>query len=314
MSAISHPQPKTDFTDIGACKPVRSYAFIFICQEGNLEIGSLLLAASLKRFLKCDYELIAAVPSPAEIMGTPNELTRTIFAEMGVRVVDIHNTLVSETRRRKYHLITNKMYCLRVPTSAEKLIFMDSDYLCYQEFRGESRFSIPFNGLKVALPGTHHYEGKWHKFYEALNVQIPNIRIRVTNKDDEFGYIPPCFNSGFVAIQADLAPTLCDHWFECWKTIDEKGLVKDHPQHIGQFALAVAVAKMNIPYEILERDWRKPYFLNVHHFAKFDKRAVALIRSLIEERLGISSVIGKNPDWQFAVNGKKKTDPLMVQV
>jgi len=141
---ISNPQPITDFTDVSACKPVRSYAFIFVCQEGNLEIGSLLLAASLKRFLKCDYELIAAVPSPTDIMGTPNELTKTILAEIGVRIVNIHNTLVSTTRRRKYHLITNKMYCLRVPTSAEKLIFMDSDYLCYQEFHGESRFTIPF--------------------------------------------------------------------------------------------------------------------------------------------------------------------------
>ena len=56
---------------------------------------------------------------------------------------------------------------------------------------------------------------------------MPKIRIRVeSNRNDNFNYIPPCFNSGFIGITTDLAPKLADCWFHCWQTINDKGLVK----------------------------------------------------------------------------------------
>ena len=43
-----------EYTDLNLCRPVKKYAFVFVCQAGKLEKGSVLLAASLKRHLKCE--------------------------------------------------------------------------------------------------------------------------------------------------------------------------------------------------------------------------------------------------------------------
>ena len=40
------------------------YCFVFVCQQGDLELKARLLAASLRHFLRCDFELVAALPTP----------------------------------------------------------------------------------------------------------------------------------------------------------------------------------------------------------------------------------------------------------
>jgi hypothetical protein len=291
-----------DYTDLSLCKPIKKYAFVFVCQEGKLEIESVFLAASLKRYLKCEYELIAAIPSPPELMGTPNDITLAIFKKMGIRKVNFYNNIVANNRSNKLYMLTNKIYCFRIPTSADKLIFLDSDFLCYSDFYGNSRFSIPFSARPVALPGTLKYEGMWHKFYEALNVEMPNIRIRVES-DDRVNYIPPCFNSGFVAINSDLALRLSDCWFECWEAINNKELIKHHPYFMDQIALAVASTKMNIPFEIIDRSWIYQYF-HICHVAskrKDNPEVVRIMLSLIEEYPEIMELLKRkmNLDYQF---------------
>lgn len=292
-----------DFTDLSLCKPVGKYAFVFVCQEGRLEIGSLLLAASLKRFLKCDYELIAAIPLPIKIMGKPKEVTVELLKKMDVRTVNIHNKIVSEKQRQNIHLIANKMYCLRIPTTADKLIFLDSDFLCLKEFYGDARFAIPFNARMVGYAGTRHYEGKWYKFYKSLKTEMPGIRIRV-EQNNLFNYVPPCFNSGFIGIKTNLAHKLCDCWFECWKKLDDNGLVKDHPYHIDQIALAVAICKVKIPYEIIDRSWIYRYFFIYHELSmlKNNREMIKLVQSLIQEYPEILSLIENDSEWQFLLN------------
>ena len=39
-----------------------TYCFVFVCQKGYLELQSLLLAASLTKYLRGSYELKAAIP------------------------------------------------------------------------------------------------------------------------------------------------------------------------------------------------------------------------------------------------------------
>lgn len=295
-----------DYTDLSLCKPIKKYAFVFICQEGKLEVESVFLAASLKRYLKCEHELIAAVPSPPEIMGTPRDITLELFKKMGVRIVNIHNDLASDRGFNKLHLFTNKMYSLRIPISADKFIFLDSDFLCRKDFHGDLRFSIPFSARPVALPGTLKYEGLWHKFYEALNVKMPNIRIRVES-DERVNYISPCFNSGFVAVDSNLAHKLSDCWLMCWETINNKGLIKHRPYFLDQIALAVAIVKMDIPFEIIERNWIYKYFHICHDASKRkdNPEVVCLMKKCTEDYPEIMELVKRtmNPDYQFLLAG-----------
>ncbi len=165
---------------------VRSYAFLFICQQGELEVKSLLLAASLKRFLRCEHELIAAIPTPAEQWGAPGELTRKLLQEMGVRLVSIHNDI------KPVYPLGNKIFCLRVPTAADKLVFIDSDILCLREFHDEPRFAIPFNAKPADLATFSSAVKPWRAVYKAARVAMPTLRMPMTVSGE---YGPPYFNS-----------------------------------------------------------------------------------------------------------------------
>ena len=74
------------------------YCFIFVCQQGNLELKSMLLAASLKYYLRCDYECVAAIPQPATQWGTVSEDTLVFMHDLGVRTVPITNPIAAAIR------------------------------------------------------------------------------------------------------------------------------------------------------------------------------------------------------------------------
>jgi len=295
-----------DFTDTNLIKPVKKYAFVFVCQEGELEIKSLLLAASLKRFLKCDYELIAAVPLPSEKMGKPKKTTIELLKKMNVKIVNIYNDLIAKESKLSISLLfTNKIYCLKVPNYAEKLIFLDSDMLCHSDFFGDICFSIPFNAMRVGVNGTIPPNGKWKQIYEAVGIKMPKLRIKQIKKREghpDFTFTPPYFNGGFIAINADLANNFCDVWLECYKKIRSKNLIAT-PFFIEQIALSLALHKMDIPYNILNLDYPNlPFF----HYSNsknimLNKKLRILVKSLINEYPELKEIIRNNVDWQFMV-------------
>src|SRR6476469_1971853 len=101
----------------------RSFSFIFVCQSGRLENQALLLAASLRRNLRCDHELIAAVPSPQDTWGSLSSDTVDLLTRLKVRRVSIENQIDPA------YPIGNKISCLRVPVSTDRSVFVDSDIL-----------------------------------------------------------------------------------------------------------------------------------------------------------------------------------------
>ena len=302
--------PNHDFTDYKSIKPIKKYAFVFVCQEGNLEIQSLLLAASLKRFLKCNYELIAAVPLPAEKMGKPKDITINLLKKMGVKIVNIFNELVDKAPKvTRSILVTNKIYCLKIPTSAEKLIFVDSDMLCYDDFFGDICFSIPFNARLVGgVNSTVHPNGKWGQIYDAADTKMSNLRIKKTRQkyyDPEFSFTPPYFNSGFIAINKNLAAKLSNLWLECYKKIRSKNLIEDL-FYTEQISLSVALHKMDIPYSILNIDYPDLSFCHYHFLEQLrnNNKMRKLARSLIKDYPKIKEIIKYNPDpnWKFLIS------------
>lgn len=251
--------------DVKAAYDAKSYAFVFVCQKGELEGLALLLAASLKRFLRCPYELIAAVPKPVERWGSLSDETFRLLDRMNVRVEYIENSISGQ---KKGDLLTNKIYCLQIPTAMDKLIFIDSDILCLQEFAGDDRFSCPFNAAPTFLATGKH----WPEVYAAVDCPMPEVRIKPLFSEDEQ---PPYFNSGFVAIAAPLAARLSEEWLDCFHRIDASGVLSDNLYFREQMALAVAVMKMGLPYDVLDERFnfwvkarllqadRLPFFL--HH-------------------------------------------------
>lgn len=138
------------------------YCFIFVCQQGSLELESMLLAASLKRYLRCDYECVAAIPQPATQWGTVSEDTLVFMHDLGVRTVPITN------RINENYPVGNKVACLGIDTPADKLIFLDSDILCGQEFSPDTIVPIPSSIFRAAPESIEGIKGIFDPPFSAV--------------------------------------------------------------------------------------------------------------------------------------------------
>ena len=278
----------------------RQYCFTFICQQGDIEIQSLLLAASLKHFLRCDYEMVAAVPMPAERWGAPNASTLQQLEEMGVRIVHITNEIDPD------YPISNKVSCLRIHTEADKQVFMDSDMLCLRVFNDQSCFSVPFNAKPADLATFATDVETWQRVYATADAVMPRLRIPATVSGD---FIPPYFNAGFIAVQSGIG--FGDTWLDCCKRIDADIEILNKRPWLDQIALPVAVQKLGLAYNCLDESYNYPAHLKPidakrlpcfchYHFPEVIRRE-PLLNALVQELAGQYSAIGQimaaHPQW-----------------
>ncbi len=278
----------------------RRYAFVFVCQSGELEIKALLLAASLRRFLRCAHELIAAIPEPEGVFGAVRPLTRRLLAALGVRTVPIVNEIDPAYR------IGNKISCLRVSTSASKLVFLDSDILCMREFRDESRFAIAFNAKPADVATFGSSVEAWQPIYALFDLPVPDRRVRSTVAGE---YMPPYFNAGFIAVTT--ATRFGDVWLECCRRIHAASL-PFRQRLLDQVGLAVALRKSALAFDCLDDRYnhpahlvpldprRRPFFCHYHWPAviRREPSMLELMRSLLEEWPDIRRAMEGEPEWE----------------
>jgi sulfotransferase family protein len=253
----------------------RRYAFVFVCQQGLLEAGALLLAASLKRSLCVELELIAGVPGPPDVWGTPGDLTLELLAELDVRVVSISNEFGPERPT------ANKIDCMRTSTDADKLVFLDSDILCLGQFEEEC-FDAPIN----VVPAYGMSFDQWDAAYRAAGVPMPSTR-QPTLMSQEIG--PPYFNSGFVAANRDLS--FGDAWLASMRAIVEDDNVAPS-RFEDQASLAIAIESLDVPYERLDERFNWPQFhkpldgRRLPFFCHYSERAMLRHDPVLAETVG----------------------------
>ncbi|EIJ41613.1 sulfotransferase family protein [Beggiatoa alba B18LD] len=231
------------------------YCFTFVCQQGELEIKALLLAISLKTFLRCNYELVATVPTPATDWGTPQPSTLELLKSLGVRVVPITNWVDTQ------YPIGNKIACLGIETSAEKIFFLDSDILCYQEFTPAYDWLRPVLHAKPVDLGAFTTEPKfWTSVYELFNLPVP-ARYVFSSVSQEL--LHPYFNAGFLGIpnQSQFAQT----WADSCRRILQSGIIAERPRWLDQLALPVTLARLGMDFSCLDERFNYPAHLKPFH-------------------------------------------------
>jgi hypothetical protein len=223
-------------------------AFVFVCQLGELEIKSMLLAASLKHFLQGDYELVAAIPQPANHWGTLSEKTQALMQILKIRSQPIVNNI------NKNYPIGNKVACLGIDTSADQIVFLDSDILCLREF------NFPFNPPFSAKPADLNLFSSditvWKQIYDLFNLPLPYQRVMASTSGE---LMVPYFNAGVIAIQNGIA--LKPVWEECCQIIDATHSITNKRPWLDQIALPVALARLNLDYHCLDERFNYP----AHH-------------------------------------------------
>lgn len=275
------------------------YCFVFVCQSGELEIKSMLLAASLRHYLRGDYECVAAIPQPVSRWGTLSEPTLTLMQILKIRSVSITNRIDAD------YPIGNKVSGLSIDTPAEKIIFLDSDILCLRQFSPETTFTAPFNAKPADLATFTSANALWQPIYDLFKLPLPNRRV-ISSVSGEL--MLPYFNAGVIAIQNGLDFGL--RWEECCKIIDAETSITNKRPWLDQIALPIAVAQLNLTYQCLDERFNYPAhlkplpnsfpFLCHYHWPSVirrEPRLNQLVVQLADNYPLLKEMLAKSPMW-----------------
>lgn len=288
----------------------RRRAFVFVCQSGELEAKALLLAASLRRHLPAGSELIAAMPSPAQVWGEPSATTRAELDALEVTVAPIVNPLGSD------YGIGNKLACIDVPTRATQIAFLDSDMLCLRDLGDPQCLQRPFAAKPADLRTFSPAADVWAPLYAAAGTTLPALRLPTT-VSATFG--PPYFNSGVVFVDAALG--FGRTWIECAQAIADLPLLREQRHWLDQVALPIAVHRRGLAYAALDERFNFPAhlkplpeslpFLCHYHWPRIVRREPALlglVREIAGERPRIAATLRRHGAWAALVD----TNPVFA--
>jgi hypothetical protein len=278
-------------------------AFVFVCQAGEWELKAALLAASLRRHYGVDVELIAAVPQPHEIWGTVASATAALLERLQVRCVPITNPIDHAFSH------ANKIACLGVETTADVLVFLDSDTICLArcDFALGAGTRI---ALKVAdLPAfPTDGESGWVATYAATGRTMPERRIALSCDATPS---PPFYNSGVIVLDTAFAGELCAAWTEASRLIRLEQRVPERRLWSDQLGLAVALDMLETVPAALELQHNHPTHLMPleatpgvafahYHWPQIiaqEPALRALTASLMEEHPVLGGLMQRHAGW-----------------
>jgi len=299
----------TSTDDPTATATAPHYAFVFVCQAGELEIKALLLAASLKRHLSCAHELIAAVPSPAQTWGEISAATRQLLQQFGASIVPIVNPIDPT------YPIGNKLACIDVPTRARKIVFLDSDILCLRDLGFPACLQTPFAAKPADLRTFAAHEEAWRPLYAATDVPMPQLRLPTT-VSGEFGL--PYFNSGVICVDSGLHFGAA--WIDCARTLRNAATMRDQRHWLDQVSLPIAMGRLGLSFAALDEQFnfpahlkplptRPPIFCHYHwpRIVREEPLLHRLVCDLAREHPAIGHAIAAHAEWNALLESAPAT-------
>ena len=222
------------------------YCFTFVCQSGELEIESMLLASSLRLQMGEDIDLVACIPQPESVWGALSATTLALLDELHIRQAPIRNPIDPS------YPIGNKLGCLGVATTAARTIFLDSDIICLKALP-HGAFSAPFSAVPAFDVTWPPNANDWKPLYEAFDLPLPARRLLtpVSGK-----YMWPYFNAGVIGVESNTEFSRV--WEDCARRIDAMGEVLNKRPWLDQIALPVAMARMGLDFRCLGEDFNFP--------------------------------------------------------
>lgn len=221
--------------------------FIFICQGGELEAKSVLLAASLRCHTDSSYQLTAAIPGPANLWPQPKTQTLKTLESLGVSLVNTKNMIATD------YPYGNKMDGLAIPSSYSTMIYIDSDILMMRDLANDNLPDKPLCAVPASL--SHADEREWASIYAAYELDMPEwTHLTLISMEPT----PPYFNGGLLVMRN--LSNFGDVWAEsCRKLRNLPGLSnKIRNRFLDQFGITVAAARLKLDISILPMQWNFP--------------------------------------------------------
>lgn len=173
---------------------------IFICQKGQLEIESILLAWSLRNTLSQKINLIAACPRHADWAELSDSTLKALnFLEVKFAFFD--------APFGSFYPIGNKIAALGLLDDKQESCFLDSDILSIEDWETPHDLKDYTHVVKPAHRGTWGSELEWKELYNFFNLVESSKRVELTISK-KISY--PYFNSGVIFTQTP--KTLSTSW------------------------------------------------------------------------------------------------------
>lgn len=278
------------------------YSFVFVCQKGQLEIQSMLLASSIARFVSCSYELVAAVPQPTSEYGEPDSSTLDMLSALGARVEPIWNQVEPSYR------IGNKISALRVATHGRRRVFLDTDVVCMRPFAGDSRLDVEFGAVPAAIVTWGKDLADWERAYALFGLTLPAVRAKTVRTKEEMA---PYYNAGFLVVASDVADRFAEMWLHCAQTIDREASIPSKRPWLDQIALPIAVTRAGLEHCFLDETFNcpgsvkllrsvQPYFCHYHSTVALKRVPVlkSIVMEAIDRHPALEKAILRDGHWR----------------
>ncbi len=280
--------------------------YVIICQRGELEIKSGLLAMSLLPFLDRNDIVVVAVPAEKHIDFHPTEETLLLFRRAGIDVVPFDNPWLQGADTALPFRLTKKFYALqKFVRSNGSLVFLDSDILCLSQpsFPGEK------DGIRFAAKAVDRLYFDLDPLYRHFTIDDPGIRC-MTTVGRQISL--PYFNSGVMYIKSSVVQLLTGTALAMFNEIVNKNLLGDHMFYAEQLAFTLSVLKngfpftflndrLNFPARALQPDTEFPPAL-AHYHTPESLSVSPLLQNktlvLLNRYPTLRNLVLRNPEWQ----------------
>lgn len=295
----------------------RKFAFVFICQHGEIEIEAVLLALSLKRHVRCEYELHAAVPSPAETWGTPSAAVLDLLRSLNVNIHTITNPIGPSFPNG------NKLPCFKIETDADKLFYLDSDILLIRDFTDDPVFDAQLNAKPNDIRRSVDIREEWPAIYDAVRVEAPAAR-QPTTTSKEFGF--PQFNGGVICI--DPTVKLAETWEHYIRLVRSDERFTPERVWTDQIGLAVSIQKLGVEVGHLDERYNfplhhkrldsgiSPYLVHYHypHLIAEEPALLGLVQEYAAQYPTLAGLMGGKPEWEPLLAKKTAGSPMIKRL
>ncbi|MEK7728151.1 MAG: hypothetical protein AAB354_07020 [candidate division KSB1 bacterium] len=216
---------------------------VFVCQQGELEVMSAMLAASLRRVCGNEVNLHAVEPSPREVYGTVSPAARKFLDGLGVKWYSFSNPISDDYK------IFNKLNAFNIEPRGDRILFLDSDILIRRSLAPlESYFKRPFAAKSGNKQRFSRRAEDWQPAYGLFDLPVPEIR---WPGSDSHEWAPPYFNAGVILV--DPALNFSELWIDTCRRIHFAESVQMANRGTVQVGLPVALYRSNIPYALLDQ-------------------------------------------------------------
>lgn len=243
---------------------------VFVCQQGELEVMSALLAASLRHVCGEQIYLHALTPAPESVYGLVSPAVKNFLDGLGVKWYAFPNPISDEYK------IFNKLNAFKITPQGDRILFLDSDIVIRRPLAPlEAYFSRPFAAKSGNKQRFSAAAEDWRTAYELFDLPVPEIR---WPGSDSHEWGPPYFNAGVLLV--DPALNFSEHWIEACRRIHFDERVKMENRGTVQVGLPVALYHRKIPYALLDqrfnfglsKGWlqtRRPWFDEAVHVVHY---------------------------------------------